>query len=401
MSGESFEPILFQQQGILAQEERLAILQSSKKLHIGIPKELFSDENRVALTPSGVRSLVENGHSVVVEKDAGLKSHFTNEMYEQAGAIINSSNDEVLSHSIVLKISPPTEKELQKIKPNSTIFSALQINTLSAASLEIIQQKEIIACAYDFLKDDEEKYPILEVLEEISGLASVFLAAQFLSSVNEGKGMLFGNIYGIPSTKMCIIGTNQAALTAAKHALSLGVTVSIFDELVSGLRAISTQLSSQIQTGIYNSEAFQNSILESDVIVAASNTQNLKEIVISEDLIKHMKPGSVVIDLTLDRGGCIESIELQPKTNPYVKHGVIHYGMYNLPSNYAQTASTGINNVLVPLLIQIGIDGHMEHALRLNEGLRDSVFAYKGLVTNERVSRWFEKRYNDIRLLMY
>lgn len=401
MSGESLDPILFQDKGVLTQEERLAVLQSSTKLHIGIPRELFSEENRIALTPSGVKSLVENGHSVVMEKDAGLNSHFTNEMYEDAGAQISSNSDEVLSHSIILKISPPSEKELRKIKPNSTIFSALQINTLSAESLEIIQKKKIVACAYDFLKDYENKYPILEVLEEISGLASVFLAAQFLSSDNCGKGILFGNIYGIPSTKMCIIGTNQAALTAAKHALNLGVSVSIFDKVVSGLRTISTQLSSQIQTGIYNSEMFKSSIRSSDVIVAASNAQNLKDIIISEDLIKQMKPGSVVIDLTLDRGGCVETIELQPKTNPYVKHDVIHYGMYNLPSNYAQTASFGINNVLVPLLMQIGVDGHIEHALRLNEGLRDSVFSYKGLVTNERVARWFKKRYNDIRLLMY
>ena len=392
----------FTKSQLLPQEERLEVLKQKGNLFIGIPKETAFQEKRVCLAPDAVSALVHNGHRVLLESGAGIGASFSDKDYSEAGAEITKDKTKVFSCPIILKIEPPSTDEIELINPQAILISALQLKTQAKSYFETLASKRITALAFEFIRDEDGAYPVVRQLSEIAGNASVLIAAELLSNVNNGNGLMFGNISGVPPTEVVIIGAGTVGEFAVRSALGIGANVRVFDNSITKLRNLQAKLGRTIYTSTMQPKNLLKALKRCDVAIGAVRGKNRSPILVSELMVENMKPGSVIIDVSIDMGGCFETSDITNHNHPtFEKHGVIHYCVPNIPARYSRTASVSISNIFTPYLLEIGEHGGLENALRFDRGLKNGLYFYHGILTNKSVADWFDLDFNDANLLIF
>ena len=383
-------------------EETLDIKAKGAKLHIGIPKETAFQENRIALTPEGVSVLVNNGHEVVMETKAGDGSNFTDNDYSEAGAKIVYERQEVFKAPILVKSAPVVAEDLPLLQMSQTVVSPIHLSAMKSEYLHAMMEKRITALSFENLKDDSGTYPIVRSMSEIAGGAIMLIAGQYLGSANNGKGVLLGGISGIPPTKVIIIGAGVVGEFATRTALALGASVKVFDNNVYRLKRLQNNLGVRVWTSVIEPKILAKQLKSCEVAVGAISSEfGRTPVVVSEEMVTRMRPGSVIIDVSIDRGGCFETSEITSHQRPtFIRHGVIHYCVPNIPSGFARTASQAISNVLMPLLLSVSEEGGFEEMVWHNFNLRHGIYMYKGHLTNFYLSQRFDLKYTDLNLLI-
>src|SRR6186713_2302567 len=383
-------------------EETLDVKAKGASLNIGIPKEIAFQENRIALTPDAVGVLVSSGHHVTIEHDAGEASHFTDRDYSEAGAKIVYNAEEVYKAPILVKSAPVVDNEVQLLQFNQMIISPIHLSVLKSELLQKMMDKRITGISFENLKDDSGTYPIVRSMSEIAGSAVMLIAAQYLSSSNHGKGVLLGGISGIAPTKVIILGAGIVGEYAARAALALGASVKVFDNSVYRLKRLQNNIGQRLWTSVVEPRMLAKQSKTCEVAVGALGSESGRTpMVVTEEMVSNMRAGAVIIDVSIDRGGCFETSEITSHEHPtFIKHGVIHYCVPNIPSGYARTASQAISNVLMPLLLEAGEDGGFEHMVWHQVHLRSGIYMFKGALTNFYLSERFNLKYTDLNLLI-
>lgn len=389
-----------QAQGAYIPQELLEELRKvSNRLLIGIPKELDLHERRLALTPEAVGMIVDCGHRVLVETNAGLGINYGDNHFAEAGAEIVSTPAEVYQADYILKILPPLPCEVALMKPRSTLFSLIQFNLFPAESYEGLMQKRINAFAYELIADDGCMSPILNLVSEIEGTSSVMIAADLLSNTKGGKGILLGGIPGVPPTEVVIIGAGNAGTVAARVALGLGATVKVFDDDINKLRQLQQILGQRVFTSNFHPNVLRNAFVSADVVIGAMRYINSpRRYVISEDLIRTMKKGAVVVDLRVNQGGCFETTCCLSNSDPEVfeQYGILHYCKPNISNHVARTTSMAFSNVLTPLITLLGDMGTIQTAIKADVCFRSGIYMYCGKPVNNYVSNHFNLLSNNL-----
>ncbi|MFN4234366.1 MAG: alanine dehydrogenase [Bacteroidia bacterium] len=387
---------------MMPQEEMLEIAKKKGSLFIGIPKETSFQENRVALTPEAVHVLVGNGHEVVIETNAGIASNFQDKDYSEAGARIAYSTEEVYKANVIIKVEPPSLQEIDLMQHRQTIISALQLSTQNAEYVKKLMAKRVTAVAFDFIKDDEGIFPIVRSMSEIAGNTAILIAAEYLSNVNNGQGLMLGGISGVAPTEVVIIGAGTVGQFATRAALGLGASVKIFDNSIYKLRRLQNQLGTRLFTSVLQPNELSKALQNADVVVGAIRApQGRTPCVVTEQMVSDMKAGSVIVDVSIDQGGCFETSKVTSHTNPvFRKYGVIHYCVPNIASRVARTASYALSNVLTPILLETGEEGGIENFIRKHKGLRSGIYIYNGILTNKYLGETFNIPYKDLDLLI-
>ncbi|MEY8870029.1 alanine dehydrogenase [Meridianimaribacter flavus] len=387
---------------LLPQEEKLEVLRKKGNLYIGIPKETYFQEKRVCLTPDAVSALVSNGHRVMIESGAGEGANFKDKNYSEAGAEVTKDTAKVYSNPIILKVEPPSLDEIKLINPQTLLISALQLKTQSKKYFEALASKRITALAFEFIKDEDGAYPAVRSLSEIAGTASILIASELLSNVNGGNGLMFGNISGVPPTEVVIIGAGTVGEFAARSAIGLGANVKVFDNSITKLRCLQSNLGRTIYTSTIQPKNLIKALKRCDVAIGAVRGTNRAPIVVTEEMVGSMKNGAVVIDVSIDMGGCFETSEITNHDHPtFEVNGVTHYCVPNIPARYSRSASVSISNIFTPYLLKIAEDGGIEDAIRFDRGLKNGLYLYHGVLTNKSVADWFGLNYNDVNLLIF
>jgi alanine dehydrogenase len=383
-------------------EETLDIKPKGARLHIGIPREVAFQENRIALTPDAVSVLVSNGHEVTIEHNAGEAAHFSDKDYSEAGARIVYHREDVFKAPILVKSAPVIEEDLPLLQLNQMIISPIHLSVLKAELLQKMMEKRITAISFENLKDDSGSYPIVRSMSEIAGSAAILIAAEYLGSANHGKGVLLGGISGIAPTKVIIIGAGIVGEYAARAALALGASVKVFDNSVYRLKRLQNNIGQRLWTSVIEPRMLAKQLKTCEVAVGALGSETGRTpVVVTEEMVSSMRTGSVIIDVSIDRGGCFETAEITSHESPiYLKYGVIHYCVPNIPSGFARTASQAISNVLMPLLLEAGDDGGFEHMVWHQIHLRSGIYMFKGALTNFYLSERFGLKYTDLNLLI-
>jgi alanine dehydrogenase len=392
----------FSKQQLMPQEEKLEISRHKSELFIGIPKETSYQERRICLTPDGVNSLTINGHRVMIESGAGESASYTDKEFSDAGAEITQDTKKVFGCPIILKVEPPTLEEIELINPQTILISALQIKTRKKEYFEALNKKKITALAFEYIKDEDGSYPAVKSLSEIAGTASILVAAELMINNQIGKGLLFGNITGVPPTEVVIIGAGTVGEFAAKTALGLGASVKIFDNSITKLRRLQNNLNQRIFTSTIQPKALLKALRRCDVAIGAMRGKDRCPVVVTESMVDHMKNGAVIVDVSIDTGGCFETSEVTTHEKPtFIKNNVLHYCVPNIPSRYSKTASLSISNIITPYLLQIADDGGIEPAIRFDKGLKNGVYVYHGILTNKSIGDWFNLPDSDINLIVF
>ena len=392
----------FTKEQLLPQEETLEVYKRKGNLYIGIPKETSFQEKRVCLTSDAVSALVNNGHRVLLESGAGDGANFEDNDYSEAGAEITKDRAKVFSCPIILKVEPPSLEEIKLLNPQALLISAMQLKTQYKSYFEALAVKRITAIGFEFIRDEDGAYPAVRQLSEIAGTASILIASELLSNENDGNGLMFGNISGVPPTEVVVIGAGTVGEFAARSAIGLGANVRVFDNSITKLRRIQSNLSQTIYTSTLQPKNLLKALKRCDVVVGAVRGKNRSPILVSEAMVEQMKNGAVIIDVSIDMGGCFETSEVTTHNQPvFKKHGVIHYCVPNIPARYSRTASVSISNIFTPYLLKIAEDGGVENALRFDRGLRNGLYFYHGILTNKSVASWFDLEYSDVNLLIF
>lgn len=396
----SFSP--FTKQQLMPQEETLEVGRHKSELFIGIPKEISCQERRICLTPDAVASLTLHGHRILMEAGAGLSSSYCDREYSEAGAEITTDTKKVLSCPLILKVEPLTLEEIENIAINAVIISAIQIKTRQKEYFQALMKKKATALAFEYIKDEDGSYPAVKSLSEIAGTASILIAAELMISNNGGKGLLFGNISGVPPTDVVIIGAGTVGEYAAKTAIGIGANVKVFDNSITKLRRLQNNLTQNIFTSTIQPKTLLKALRRCDVAIGAMHGKERCPIVVSETMVEHMKRGAVIVDVSIDTGGCFETSEVTTHEKPtFIKNNVIHYCVPNIPSRYSKTASLSISNIITPYLIEVGEDGGIEESIRSNVGLRNGVYLYHGILTSKTIGEWFGLNDSDINLFVF
>lgn len=383
-------------------EETLEILPKKKQLFIGIPRETSFQENRVALTPEAVSVLVNSGHDVVVEHCAGDGSFYFDSDYSEAGARIVYDKAEVYKATTIIKSAPIAEDEVHLLQPNQVIISPIHLPLMKADMMEQLTQKKIIAIAIESIKDDSGTYPIVRSMSEIAGSTAILTAAKYLSNVHNGKGILLGGISGVPPARVLIIGAGVVGESATRTALGLGASVKIFDNSIYRLMRLQNNIGRRCFTSVLDPVTLTEELANADVAVGALKPVNgITPVVVTENMVSHMKAGSVIVDISIDRGGCFETSKVTTHENPIFKiYDVIHYCVPNIASGVSRTASRAISNVLMPLMQECADMGGMEGLILSKNGIRNGVYLYKGSITNAPLAKRFGFKYTDLDLLL-
>jgi alanine dehydrogenase len=384
------------------QTKSITISLNNHSVSIGIPKESTFQENRVPLTPAAVKFLSENGHHIVLESGAGRNANFSDHQFSEAGAEITSDITQVFACDSILKIDPPTSKEIDLMKPGQLLISALQINQLDAVLLKKLMDKKINAMAYEFLQDDSGALPIIRAMSEIAGTASILIAAEYLNNTHIGKGELLGGFAGVPPTQVVVIGAGAVGEFATKAALGLGANVKIFDNNMYRLRRIQKSFGFHLYTSTIQPIVLKSALERADVVIGAlaGNTARCP-VVVSEEMVMNMRPNSVLIDVAIDRGGNFETSELTNHEKPvFKKHEVIHYCVPNIASRVSRTASYALSNVFTPMLDEMAQAGGFADFLRLKPGIRKGTYLYRGSLTNKSLADKFGIKYHDMDLMI-
>jgi len=387
---------------LMPQEELLETGLKKKKVSIGIPCESDVNEKRVPLTPEAVNILVEAGNQIYVQEGSGLGANYSDRDYSENGAQITKTGDEVFNCDLVLKVAPFSLEEVRKLGDRTTVMSFLKVLKQDRKTLTTMMQKNITAVAFERIRDRHDELPVVESMSEISGVTAVLIASEYLSNKYGGKGVMLGGISGVTPTEVVIIGAGTAGEYAARAALGLGAEVIVFDNSVHRLRKFQSLLGQRLQTSVYHPQVLHKALRSADVLIGAIQIEDLRPWYhITEEMVSKMKKGSVLIDLSIDRGGCIETMECRDLKDPvYEKHGVIHFAAWNLPSRVARTASIALSNVFTPLIQELADQGGLDTMLKTNPGLTNGVYIYKGILTNETLGQKFNLLSKDINLLL-
>lgn len=388
---------------LLAQEERIALKNRSKRLVIGIPREESTEENRIALTPLTVDLLVNNGHEVLIQSNAGKAANFYDYQFSEAGSQIINSKEEIFAQSdILLKILPPTETEINLMHEGQILLSILHVYTKKRNYIQKLIQKKLTCIAFEYFKDENDCYPIVRSMSEIAGNTSILIAAEYLSNAHQGKGEMLGGITGVNPSEVVILGAGTAGEYAARTALGLGAIVKVFDTSVYKLKRLQNNIGQRIYTSVIHPVVLANALKTADVLIGAIRLlEHGPHYYVSEEMIKLMKKGSVVIDISIDQGGCIETSRLTTHANPvFEKFGIIHYCVPNIASRVARTASYALSNILAPFILELGYAGSVTQLLKQNNGYRNGVYIYNGILTNQYIGEMFDIQYKPLNLLL-
>ena len=392
----------FTKDQLIPQEERLEIQRNKQELFIGIPRENQQVEKRICLTPDAVAALTAHGHRILMEEGADLGSSFMDKDYRNAGAELTTDRKKVFSCPTILKVAPPSMEEIELIKPSTVLISALQLKTRDKLYFEKLASKKITALAFEFIEDDEGKHIATVALSEITGVASVLIASELLSSGQNRTGQLFGNITGVPPVEVVIMGAGTVGEFAIRTALGLGANVKVFDNSISNLRKVKNNVSQTLFTSTLQPKYLSKALRRCDVVIAALTGTNRAPVVVSQTMVERMKAGAVIIDTSIDMGGCFETSDLTTHEKPtFVKYGITHYCVPNLPSRYSKTASISLSNIFTPYILNIADDGGIEHSIRMDKGLKNGIYLYHGVVTNKSVGEWYDLPSSDVNLLIF
>ena len=374
-------------------------------LVIGLPKEHQAEERRVPLTPETVSLLVSAGYRILFEAGAGLPINYSDSYYAESGAEIVETASEVFQADLILKILPPTHEEVQMMRPRTTVFSFLFLHKLSKPLLELMSEKKINALAYELMDDETGVSPFVTSISEIEGASSITLAAELLSNAHGGKGILLGGIPGISPTEVVIIGAGVAGTMAARAALALGAVVKVFDDDILKLRNIRHELGAPLFTSTLQPNVLRNVFRSADVVIGAMQYINKTHFYrISEDLVREMKRGSLIIDLRMAQGGCFETtMEACLSDHPAIfeKMGVLHFCEMSLSSRVARTASIALSNIFVSLFTGMGDCGGVAHFARFDRGFASGFYMYAGKMVNSYVANHFNFPIADIGLFLH
>jgi alanine dehydrogenase len=394
--------VSFGNTAFMPKEEHLETAVKNRMISIGIPSDNKDEEKRVALTPESVNLLVESNNEVIVQKGAGLGANYTDKDYSENGAIITDSPAMVYSADAVIKVAPFTEQETEYLKGNQVVFSCLNVLRLNEETLNKLIRKKVTAIAFEKIRDNNGVMPVVESMSEISGITSLLIASEYLSNMHGGKGVMLGGITGVTPTEVVIIGANTAGEYAARAAIGLGSTVRIFDNSLQRLRRFQNLLGQRLQTSVLHLQVLRKALKSADVLIGAIELEDLRPwYYITEDMVRNMKKGAVVIDLSIDRGGCIETTECRALNDPaYEKFGVVHFSAWNLPSRVARTASIALSNIFTPLLQSMADAGGITHLLKYDEGVRNGAYLFNGILTNETLGQKFGVISKDLDLLI-
>ncbi len=393
---------LAQEQSLYPQEAPAKIAKRPNSLVIGVPREVAEQERRVPIKPESVGVLVASGHEVVVQSKAGEAANFLDREYSEAGAKIAYDAQEVFESNTVLKVEPPTLAEIEMMKPGSTLLSAFQVGKQNSAYLEAINKKKLIAIGYEFIQDKEGGLPLIRAMSEIAGSNVMIIAAECLSSSNNGRGIIIGGITGVPPTKVLILGAGTVAEFAARAALGHGAEVRVFDDNIYKMRRLKHLIGQEIYTSTFDASLLEKEIREADILVGALRMEKgQNKMLVTEDMVMEMKPGSVIIDVSIDQGGCIETSEMTSHDKPtFLKHEVTHYGVPNIASRVARTASLAISNIFTPILLEAGDLGGFDEMIYQKRWLQKGVYSYNGTITNLDLAKRFNMAFKDLSLFM-
>ena len=387
---------------LMPQEELLETIPQKHKLVIGIPKEISFNENRVALVPDAVHLLVENGHRVLIERNAGTAAHFSNEKYAEEGAEIIDGHEEIFKADMVVKISPPEDHEIQMLQRGNTLLSSIFLPSRTKDYFKNLMLKRVKAIAYEYIQDRTGGYPLIKSMSEIIGNTAILIAAEYMSNPKYGKGEMLGGFPGIKPTEMIIIGAGTVAEYAARTAIGLGAYVKIFDDSIYKLRTIQNNLGRRVFTSTLQPKLLLKAMKEADVIISAKHSSGrVAPCLITEEMVAQMKPGSVIVDVSIDQGGCFETSRITTHQDPvYQMHGVTHYCVPNIASRVPHTASYSISNFLTPLLLNISDIGGIEQLLKRDIAYRKGTYIFNGTLTNKFVADLHHLPFQDLELLM-
>ncbi|MBI3512206.1 MAG: alanine dehydrogenase [Bacteroidetes bacterium] len=388
---------------LLPKEEMLEVAKKKGKLSIGIPKEISFQENRVSLVPDDVGLLINNGHHVIVESGAGKSANFQDTDYSEAGAQIAVTAEEVYRQAeLILKVAPPSLSEIAFMQPKQMLLSTLQLPAQPENFLKKLLEKKITALAFEWIKDEDGVFPVIRSMGEIAGGTSILIAAEYLSNVNNGQGAILGGISGVAPTEVVIVGAGTVGEYAARAALGLGATVKVFDNSVYRLRRLQSDIGTRIFTSIIQPKVLMKHLRTADVAIGALRASGGRTpCVVSENMVAEMKTGAVIVDVSIDQGGCFETSKVTNHTSPvFRKHGVIHYCVPNIASRVARTASYALSTIFSPILQNMGEEGGLTPLLRQNTGIRNGVYIYNGILTNQYLGEVYKIPSKDIDLLV-
>lgn len=384
------------------QESMLAVETRKRKLFIGMPRETSLQENRLGLTPEAVQHLVSAGHEVVMEAGAGEPSKYADHAYSEAGAQIAYSTEEVFKADILLKVAPPTLEEIELLHPNQTLISALQMGSMTSEYIAALSRKKINAIGFELMKDPSGARPVVRAMSEIAGSTVMLIAAEYLARSNEGKGIILGGITGVPPSQVVILGAGTVAEYAARAATGLGAEVKVFDNHLYKLRRLKHNLGMQLYTSTLDTFALSQQIRRADVVIGALAVEDGRiPFMVPEEMVSSMASGSVIIDVSIDQGGCFETSEMTSHSSPiFRKYDVVHYCVPNIASRVPRTATNALSNIFTPILQEISQHGGINEVLFTNEHFRSGVYIYRGSLTNAMIAKKFNLRYKELGLLI-
>jgi alanine dehydrogenase len=387
---------------LVTQEQKAFKKVAKNPILIGIPKELDLQEKRVLLTPEAVGLLTNNGLKVMVQEGAGNSAKFSDKEYSDAGAQVVPTAREAFDAEIVLKIEPPTIEEIEHMRQGSCLISALQLGKQNASYIHALNKKRVTAVSFENLEDKVGGMPVVRAMSEIAGSTVMLIAAEYLSSVSDGKGLILGGITGVPPTQVVIIGAGTVAEYAARTALGLGASIKVFDNHIYKLRRIKQLLGQQVYTSTIDNLTLAQAIKEADVVIGALRTEKGRnKLVVSEEMVSAMSPGSIIIDVSIDQGGCIATAEMTCHDKPiYTKHDIIHYCVPNIASRVSRTASVALSNIFTPILLQLGDLGGSEEMIFTYKWFMKGVYTYRGSLTNAQLARKFMMTHKELQLLL-
>lgn len=401
LSKQSFKK-LAKEASLQPQEKLQAIKKDSHSLNIGIPREITYQERRVPLSPLSVQMLTNSGHDILLETGAGKFANFRDVEYSEAGARIVHDKEAVYKADIILKVDPPTMDEIALMRPGQIIISALQIAHVQPEYLNMLMRKKITAIAYEYMRDESGTLSIIRAMSEIAGRASVLIAAEFLNNSVHGKGELLGGIPGIHPTEIVVIGAGAVGEYAVSAAIGLGANVTVFDNSLHKLRRLENNLGRRINSSTIIPHVLAKQLAGCDVAIGALRSpEGRSPCVVSEAMVQGMKAQSLIIDVSIDQGGCFETSEVTNHESPiFVKHDVLHYCVPNIASRVSRTASYALSNIFMPILTEMGREGGFESYLWSNSGLRSGVYIFKGTLTNSVLGSRFGIKSRDLDFLL-
>lgn len=383
------------------QEEKLDIPQKRKNWFIGMPIAP-KDESRIPLIPSSVKALAALGYKVCLESKSGEKAGYTDRDYTENGAEIAYSKKELYQADIILQCFPPSLESISHMKPEQMLISPLHVGSMSLELIEAMREKRVIGLAMEYMKDRNGSFPIVRILSELAGTGAVLQGAHWMTAQSEGSGVLLGGISGVPPAKVVILGAGIVAEYAIRAAMGLGAQIFVMDNNIYKLMRLQNILGRRMSTSALDPSTLAAQLEEADIVIGAIHSaEGRTPMVVSEDMVMNMKEGAVIVDVSIDQGGCIETSVPTTLENPvYEKHGVIHYAVPNIAANYPKTASRAISNILSPIFMQgAGMNGIDRFILEC-DGLAHGIYLFKGSVTNQYLSSKFGLNYTALELLM-